>query len=742
VIPGAAVRDPLIQAKLAVPGVRSGAVGRSGLADVLADAPPALVVVSAPAGYGKTTLMVDWVQRAPARVAWLSLDHRDNSPTALLTLLATAIDQLAPIDPAVFDDLAAPGVSILGQIVPRLVGALRDSPEPVLLVLDDLHEVDDQECCDALNLLVDHLPPGSTLAATSRGDVRLDLPRRRTRGELLEIGPGQLAFDVEEAAQLLVATGADVSDQAVKDLVHRTEGWPAGLYLAALALRDGGELSGSVEHFNGDNRLVASYLRAEILDREPEEKRLFLTRTAVLEQLSGSLCDHLLGSSRSAATLSSLERSNLFLVPLDDRSEWYRYHALFRDLLRDELTRSEPELVPELHRRAADWYETHDRPEAAIDHARASGQIERAARLVALCVLSAYASGRLSTAERWIGSLTREEIQFHPSLTVLAGLVCALSGRPIDAARWADAAEQASSAGTPIDGSASFESLRSLLRSLMCSQGVAGMVADAEFAVSQEPPWSPWRGSALLFLYTARRLAGDNEGAESILAEWLETAEASDDTTLAYALTQDALAAMNRGDWDAATARLADAHDCIARLGRQEYVESLLSYAASARLAVHNQEATTARRDLNHAMRLRPLAGWAVPFGAVELRLELARVCLALADPTAARTLLNEIDQVLQRRPHLGTLCEEVELLRRRLADGPMATAGASTLTSAELRLLPYFQTHLMHKEIAQRLFVSTNTVKTQTRTIYRKLDVTSRAGAVERARQLGLLAG
>jgi LuxR family maltose regulon positive regulatory protein len=732
----------LIHAKFAVPKVRSGTVSRRGLASLLADPPPPLVVVSAPAGYGKTTMIVEWVRQSQSKVAWVSLDRGDNSPSGLLTLLATAIEEMTPVDPSVFDDLGAPGTSILGQIVPRLVAALRSSPEPFVLVLDDLHEVDDQQCYDALNLLVDHLPSGSTLAATSRGDVPLDLPRRRARGELIEIGPRQLAFDEQEAAQLLAAAGADLGDDALQDLVHRTEGWPAGLYLAALALRDGRDSVGPVERFRGDDRFVASYLRTEILDREPEDRRRFLIRTSVLEQLSGPLCDHVLGSSRSAATLTSLEQSNLFLVPLDHRSEWYRYHTLFRDLLRDELVRSEPEIVPELHRRAADWYELCGRPDAAIDHARAAGQIEQAARLLATCVLSAYAAGQLNTAEAWLAALTDDEIQFHPSLTVMAGLIFALSGRPLDAAHWADAADQVSGTGTPIDGSASLESLRSLLRALMCSHGIASMVADAEFAVDHEPPWSPWRGSALLFLYTARRLEGDREGARAVLAEWLETAEAGDDTTLAYALTQRALTAMDGGDWNGATTDLALARDRIAKLGRQGYVESLLSFAASARLAVHKQDPGAAREDLNHAMRLRPLATWAIPFGAVELRLNLAKACLALADPTAARTLLGEIDQILQRRPHLGTLCDEVEKLRLQLGQIQTASAVGSTLTGAELRLLPYLQTHLMYKEIAQRLYVSTNTVKTQAATIYRKLNVTSRAGAVEGARQLGLLAG
>jgi LuxR family maltose regulon positive regulatory protein len=736
------VPDPLVQAKLMVPSVRSGTVARSGLAGHLASAPPALVAVSAPAGYGKTTVMVEWVRQAITKVAWVSLDRGDDEPTALLSLVATAIQGVRPVDPAVFDDLAAPGVSVLGQVVPRLAASLRRSAEPFLLVIDDLHEINDQECRDALNLLVDHLPPGSTLAATSRNEVWLDLGRRRPRGDLLEIGPTQLAFDVDEATQLLARVGVVASGGLAADLVRRTEGWPAGLYMAALVLRDGTRSSDPPEPFGGDDRYVASYLHAEILDRQPADVRRFLARTAVLDQLCGSLCDRVLGSSRSAAMLTTLEKSNLFLVPLDHHSEWYRYHSLFRDVLRTELTTAEPRLVPELHRRAADWYEAHGQPEAAIDHARAAGETERAARLIAECTLSAYASGQLNTAERWIAGLTDEEIEFHPSLAVLAGLLCALTGRPIDAARWADAAEQISNTTDSPDQSRSLESVLAILRALMCAHGVASMVTDATFAVAHEPHWSPWRGSALLTLFSACRLVGDSDNADTVFAEWIETAEAVDDTTLAYALTQRSLAALRRGDWERAAADLERARKRITELKRQDYLESLLTFAASARLAVHHQDLATAQAHLTHAMRLRHLVTWAVPFAAVELRLELTQVCLGLAEPAGARTLLGEIDQIFHYRPDLGTLHSEVEGLREQLSGIPMGAPTPSALTAAELRLLPYLQTHLMHKEIAQRLYVSTNTVKTQAGAIYRKLDVSSRADAVERARQLGLLAG
>ena len=734
--------DPLVQAKLMVPTTRLGQVSRVSLTGLMSSGRHPLVSISAPAGYGKTTLLVEWAGCDPRKSAWVSLDAGDNDPVALLGVLASAVDSLVPVDPAVFEELASPGASILGRVVPRLAAALMSTAEPFLLLVDDLHEVDAQDSRDALTLLVDRLPPGSTVAVTSRGEVWLNLARRRSRGGLLEIGTRQLEFDADEAAQLLAGAGADLGSEAVAELLRRTEGWPAGLYLAALALRDGPWEAGALEAFSGDDRFVADYLRLEILDRAPEEARRFLTRTSVLDQLCAPLCDQTVGWSGSKQMLASLERSNLFLVALDHRRQWYRYHGLFRDLLQAELARGEPELVPELHRRAADWYQANGRPEAAIDHARACGDADRAARLVAGCALSAYAAGRLTRAERWIAGLSADETGRYPSLGVLAGWVCALTGQAIEAARWADSVEGVSFAGVPPDGSASIGSARAMLRAIMCPHGMAAAMADAESAVAEEPLWSPWRGLALLLLYAARRWSGDIAGAEMALVEAVETGEANNDTTLAYALTERGLMAMDRGDWDSSAADLERARARIALQRRQEYLISAVTYAVSARLAVHEQDLGSAREQLAHGLRLRPQATWALPIVAVELRLELARACLALADPVGARNLVREIDQIQQHRPDLGVLNREVDNLRDRLAGVPAGMVGVSSLTAAELRLLPYLQTHLTHPEIGRRLYISKNTVRTEAKAIYRKLDVSSRSEAVERARQLGLLAG
>ena len=737
----ASLLDPHWRSRVGPPNTRPGTVDRLGLGGLVAAQRPTVAAVSAPAGYGKSTLLVEWARQDGRPSAWVSLDRTDNDPVALFGLVATALDQLSPVDPAVFNDLASSGVSVMGRVVPRLAAWMRTAG-PFLLLLDDLHEVDDQECRDAFNLLVDHLAPGSTVAAASRGEVWFDLARRRAQGQLLEIGPRELAFDSAEAAQLLAAAGVELASAEVDELRLRTEGWPAGLYLGALALRDTHDVAKALEMFAGDDRFVADYLRSEILDRAPTGTRLFLTRTAVLDQLSGPLCDQVIGSTGSAAVLSSLEQSNLFLVPLDHRRQWYRYHGLFRDLLLAELARAEPELVPELHRRAADWYEANGGLEAAMGHARASGDTERAARLFGRWYLPTFFSGGVVAADRWLRSFSEAEMERYPWLAVLAAWIGVFTGRPVEAARWAEVAERCSFERPLPDGSTSLGSARATLRAVMCPRGVRAMVADAEFAESEEPPGSPRRRSALHALFWARQLSGDEEAVEIAMERWLEVVQPKNDSGLALVLAERSLLAMARGDWEAAAQDVDRARACIAQWRSHENSMAALTFAASARLAVRDRDLAHAREYVAHAMRLRAQATWAQPSFAVRLRLELARLLLAMADPAGARGLLREIDDILRHRPDLGVLVDQVEGLRHQLATMPPGKIGVSSLSPAELRLLPYLQTHLTHEEIGQRLYVSLNTVRTQTQSIYRKLDVSSRADAVDQARRVGLLTG
>ena len=265
--------------------------------------------------------------------------------------------------------------------------------EPIVLVFDHVELLHNDECLDAIAELALHVPPGSRLGSATRTEPPLPMPRLRAGGEVNEVGVGDLAMDESEARALLEAAGVELDETDVKKLIERTEGWPVGLYLAALALRVGGSEQNAVTPFSGDDRLVAEYLRSEVLNGLSDAEVTFLTHTALLDRMTGPLCDAVLGTQGSAEVLESRARSNLLVVPLDRQCEWYRYHHLFRDLLRAELRRREPTLIAELHRRAADWYEANGMPEIAIDHAHAGGDADRVNRLLLLCAQPAFAAG-------------------------------------------------------------------------------------------------------------------------------------------------------------------------------------------------------------------------------------------------------------------------------------------------------------------------------------------------------------
>ena len=344
----------LVASKLRRPLIRPGTVRRSSLIERLARGDPGPIVsVVAPAGYGKTTLLSQWAERNGQAFAWVSVDEADNDPKVLLSYVAEALDAVEPIDERVFDALASPVSSVPGSVVPRLGRAFSSMTSPVVLVLDDVHVLRNSECRAALSVLADHVPAGSRLALASRAEPPLRIARLRAEGKIMEIGPDDLSLTRDEASSLLRNVDLALAEEDVAELHERTEGWPAGLYLAALYLREGGSFASAAFSFGGDDRLVSDYMESEFLSRISRQQRAFLTRTAVLERMCGPLCEAVLDMGGSAAILADLAGSNLLLVPLDRRGEWYRYHHLFRDMLLAELHRLEPGLMPVLRRRAA-----------------------------------------------------------------------------------------------------------------------------------------------------------------------------------------------------------------------------------------------------------------------------------------------------------------------------------------------------------------------------------------------------
>jgi LuxR family maltose regulon positive regulatory protein len=588
--------------------------------------------------------------------------------------------------------------------------------------------------------LAARLPAGTQLLVASRTRPPLPVALLRTQGRVVELGVQELAMDDQEARALLEGAGIGLDDAEVNELLARTEGWPVGLYLAALAHKAGRPGAHAWAGFTGDDRFIADYLWAELLGQLPPERVAFLTRTAVLERMCGPLCDAVLDTTGSGEVLAWLEASNLLLVPLDRQRRWYRYHHLFQELLLAELERREPELVPALHARAAEWCEANGLPETAIDHAQAAGDTDRVARLVWTLALPAYGAGRADTTRRWFGWFEDQGLLGrYRSVAVLGAWLQALIGEPVAAERWADAAEHGPVAETLADGSTG-QSYLALLRALLCRDGVDRMRADTQAALAELGPGSQWRPTAQLLEGIGYLLAGQADRADVILAHAVEVAtDAGALPVAAIALAEGSLVAIDHQDWNQA-ATLAEQAQGVVRAGELDgYVASALVHAVAARVAVHQGEVRQAQGQLARATRLRPLLTYALPYFAVQTLLELGRVCLALDDAAGARVVLRQARDILKRRPDLGILPGQAEELWSKLNTVRGGTVGASSLTKAELRLLPLLATHLTFAAIGERLYLSRHTVKTQAVSIYRKLGASSRSQAVQRAQQLGL---
>jgi LuxR family maltose regulon positive regulatory protein len=730
----------LLEAKLSVPGSRPGSVSRAGLVEAARASGCRVVGVTAPAGYGKSTLLAQWARAEDRRVAWVSLDRFDDDPAALLALLASAYARVVPGHDGLVADMGGLGVSVLGRAAPRLASALRTGSTPFVFMLDDLHELRSAACQDVLGVVISGVPAGSQLVAASRSE-QAHMPRLRARGDALEFDANDLALDAAGTEQIFAQQHLSLSPELAAAVTRRTEGWPVGIYLAAMIAND---IDGTALTVSGDDRYVSDYLYRESLMRLPESDQRFLRRTAVLDQLCAPLCDAVVGESGGQEHLRRLEATNMFLTPLDRRREWYRYHGLFREFLLGELRRVEPEVVMKLHLRAADWYEARGSPATALEHLLSTSERERCVHLVTELALSTYQAGQMSTVQRWLSAIGAADVESYPPLAVLAGWITALTGQTAEAQRWGAIVDAASFALVPGDGSASFDSARAMLRAMMCPAGPEQMMTDANLALAQEPPWSPWRDAALCLGGEAHLLTGDGDRAAALFAESATAAaEMSNGDSLVLSESELAMLAMEGGRWAEAAEHVDLALTAVDEHRMHDYATSLLAFAAAARLGLRRGDRTEAERQLTRAMRARPTCTFVLPFLAVRVRLHLAKTHWALGDHATARHLLREVDDVLLHRPALGTLVDEVTDLRRVLtSDTQPGAIGGTPLTPAELRLLPYLQTHLTIREIGERLFVSRNTVSTEVGSIYRKLGVSSRSDAVHQATAIGLLGG
>ncbi len=733
----------ILESKLYKPTIRPGVVSRPQLlARLHAARTLPIVAVVAPAGYGKTTLLALWAEDDDRPFAWVSLDSHDNDPIVLLSHIAVALARVSPLPSETFEALRTAGVSVPATVVPRLGAALSQLPRPVVLVLDDVHHLRDGASLDALGTLVDHVRGATQVALAGRG-MPVPLARHRAQGRVLELGVQSLAFTEDGARSLLRAAGAELPDGEVAQLTLRTEGWAAGLYLAALSPAEI-RLATGAGSVSDDDRFVADFVQSELLSRLSTRDVSFLTRTSVLDRLSGALCDAVLEESGSTAVLEHLQRDNLFLVPLDGRGQWYRYHSLFRDLLRHRLDRDGREHSRMMLRRAADWCEADGQLETALHYAQDAEDVDRVARIAIALTQPMYAAGRAGTVLSWFAWVDeRAAVERHPAVAALAAYVCAITGRPAAADRWVDVAERCSE--QPSTGDAGpFAMWLTTVRGVMCRNGMERMRSEVD-----NPIHVPRAGSVQdidypmrLFLSgVANLLLGDDDAAATRFADATELTDARARTPLfSLILAYRAQLALDRRDWSDAETHVQRALSVVHSGHTESHISSALVFALAARLALHRRDLVLARAHLGDAQRLRPLLTHAVPWIAVGALLQMAEVSIGLGEPSAASQFTRDAEAVLRRRPDLGSLGKRTDEIRGRVAAMEAAGSQSSTLTSAELRILPLLLTHLTLAGIADRLFLSRHTVKAQVWSMYRKLEVHTRSAAVTRARELGLL--
>ena len=714
--------------------LRPDTVRRARLTSLLVAERPALTLLVAPPGFGKTSLLADWSDLDSRPFAWLTIDHQDNDQTVLWTYVGAALGR-------VIDD---------GRMTSRLIGLAREadpaaavaaeldaSDAECVLVLDDYHLLESDECHDSVMRLVELSPPGVLVVISTRNDPPLPIARLRATGELIELRATDLQFGPDESEDFLNRCLAMRLDpEAVRILHERTEGWPAGLYLAYLSMRASDDRRSFVETFGASNRHVIDYLTEQVLIALDPDVLHFMLTTSIVDTVCGSLADALTGRAGSAQRLVELERANVFITPLDDRRDWYRYHHLLAELLRIELERRHPDEVSLLHQRAATWYAANALPERAVRHAISAGDLDLAARVISENYLRFIEWGRMATLIGWLESLPPEAIEADRRLGVVRAWTMHFLGRRDEAQAALAAAIRAPAAAGPMpDGTSSIDATAALMGAAFPGDDVGRMLASAQRAFELEANRdSPWRVTVHVLLGFALVRAGRFEEAREPLRVGADLATEGE-------MWMDAVGARSllaRVEIESGDPVLAEelAREALL-LGETTGLVSTPTYAYGrvilGMVLGRRGDARGADEELTQA--LPEMRAFGQPLSIAETVLSLGQARRALGRRDEGAALLREADFLIDSLQDPGVL----EVMRKQPA-APRGRPAWDQVSRRELEVLQAMAGGASKREAADQLFVSYNTVHSHVRSIYQKLEAHSLSEAVSKARQRGLM--
>ncbi len=693
------------------------------------------MLLRAPAGYSKTTCLREWQAADDRPFAFVGCTARLDDPAFLVEVLVEQLgEDVVPAESGVLDALGTLTPEI-DTVLSRLGRAIERWQQPVVIVLDDVHLLKGASTQDALQGLVEILPGNAQLAIATRTEPTLHLGRMRANRAVVELGATDLAMSRDESSRMLAGMGLDLDRESLSALHERTEGWPAALYLAGLALTGEHDPAAAAADFAGDDRLLVDYLRDEFLATLTPAKAQFLIRSSVLDDLSGPICDVALDRSGSARILHALARENALIVPLDRKDERYRCHHLLAEMLHSELNRREPDAGREIRARASRWYAEQGDLVRAVDQAIAAGETDWAGSLIWEAFPELSSHGRLATLDRWLAMIGERTVATSIPLALSAAHRSLTLGDGDATSHWARTAATAS----PANGASRLEGDLLLLTATLAREGVAQMGTDAEQASMRLAPESAWQSPCKLYQGVSLHLSGHPDRAAPLLSEAISRGAASSTVIETLARAQLALITLDEGDSETALSLAGHAHAQVRQYGLDGYTVEALVFAVAA--LVFGRTARV-EQSIDQIVQCRRLVERFTSFPSwyeAEVYIVLAKACTQVDDLARAKGLLNRADLTLEELDDAPVL-ERWSASARGEVERAEQQPRADALTKAELRVLQHLPTHLSFKEIGDRLFLSVNTIKAQAKSAYRKLDVTSRAEAVDRAQALGLL--